>query len=179
MREYYFAGYRLLADGEIAVHDSEKSLAGFTDPMPYTHTFTLRMGDARELEERRAYALACPLAYETEYFTIHDTGDGWAFVDTPADMLRFAEGIHRIVLCSRDYGDITVYVTDTPYYTGLPGQYKQATVPLSGSIRTACEAGMVLRDGLPLHASLVEKTASAWFSSVPRAWESPRRQSCG
>ena len=31
------------------------------------------------------------------------------------------------------------------------------TLPISSAIRTACEAGMTMRDGMPLHASLVEK----------------------
>lgn len=159
MHEYYFANYRLLTDDGIANHESVKRLADFAAPMPYTHTFTLRLGDANALEEKRAWALGHPMAYETEYFTIHDTGEGWAFVNTLADELRLAEGARNVALCSRDYGELTVYVTDRTFDVERIGQHFQfqASVPLSGSIRTACEAGMVTRDGLPLHASLVEK----------------------
>lgn len=159
MREYYFANYRLLADDGIANHESTKRLADFTAPMPYTHTFTLRLGDVRDLDEKRAWALGCPTAYETEYFTIHDTGVGWAFVNTLADERRLAEGARNVVLSSRNYGEMTVWVTDKTFGVERLGRHfqLQASVPLSSSIRAACEAGMVMRDGLPLHASLVEK----------------------
>ena len=46
MQEYYFANYRLLVDDEISEHESMYRLAAFVEPMPYTHTFTLRHGDA-------------------------------------------------------------------------------------------------------------------------------------
>ena len=159
MHEYYFANYRLLTDDGIANHESVKRLADFAAPMPCTHTFTLRLGDAGELEEVRTRALGCPRVYETEYFTIHDTGAGWAFVNTHADELRLAEGARNVVLCSRDYGEMTVYVTDRFFDIERNGHvlHTQASIPLSSSIRAACEAGMVMRDGLPLHASLVEK----------------------
>ena len=159
MHEYYFANYRLLVDDEISEHESMKRLVGFDSPMPYTHTFTLRYGDVNELEEKRTRALSCPMAYETEYFTIHDTGEGWAFVNTLADELRLAEGARNVVLCSRDYSEITTYVTDKTFDVERNGRHfqLQASIPLSYSIRAACEAGMVMRDGLPLHASLVEK----------------------
>ena len=159
MHKYFFANYRLLTDDGIANHRSTKRLAEFAAPMPYTHTFTLRLGDVNELEEKRTWALGCPTAYETEYFTIHDTGEGWAFVNTYADELRLAEGARNVVLCSRDYGELTAYVTDKTFDVERHGQHLQltASIPLSGSIRAACEAGIVIRDGLPLHASLVEK----------------------
>ena len=160
MHEYYFAGYRLLTDDGIADHESTGDrLAAFAQPMPYTHTFTLRLGDAGELEEKRAWALRCPMAYETEYFTIRDTGDGWAFVNTLADELRLAEGARNVVLSARDYGELTAWVTDRFFDVDRSGHklHLQASIPLSSSIRAACEAGMVMRDGLPLHASLVEK----------------------
>ena len=57
MHEYFFANYRLLADDGIANHESTQRLAEFAAPMPYTHTFTLRLGDANALEERRDWAL--------------------------------------------------------------------------------------------------------------------------
>ena len=99
------------------------------------------------------------MAYETEYFTIHDTGDGWAFVNTRADELRLAEGARNVVLCSRDFGELTAWVTDRTFDVERLGRHfqLQASAPLSSSVRAACEAGMVQRDGLPLHASLVEK----------------------
>ena len=159
MHEYYFANYRLLTDDGIANHESTKRLAEFAAHMPFTHTFTLRFGDGNELEVKRTWALGCPMAYETEYFTIHDTGEGWAFVNTLADELRLAEGARYVVISSRDYSDMTAWVSDKTFYIERMGHRFQASpsVPLSSSIRAACEAEMVTRDGLPLHASLVEK----------------------
>ena len=159
MHEYYFANYRLLTDDGTANHKSMKRLANFAAPMPYTHTFTLRLGDPRELEEKHAWALGCSVAYETKDFTIHDTGDGWAFVNTLADERRIGEGAKNVVLCSRNYGELTVWVTDRCFDIEYKGRMRrcQALVPLTQSIRAACESGMVMRSGLPLHASLVEK----------------------
>ena len=159
MRDYYFANYRLLTDDEISEHESMEYLSAFGNEMPYTHTFTLHYGDPGKLEEKRTWALGCPMVYETEYFTIHDTGEGWAFVNTHADELRLAEGARKVVLTSRDYGEMIVWVTDKTFDLELNGLHFQekASIPMSSSIRTACEAGMVMRDGLPLHASLVEK----------------------
>ena len=159
MKEYYFANYRLLVDDAISEHESMERLANFAAPMPYTHTFTLRYGNVNELEEKRKWALNCPVAYETEYFTIHDTGDGWAYVNTLADELRLAEGAQYVVLASRNYGEMTVWVTDKTFnneFNGFHFQEKKS-IPMSSAIRAVCEAGMVMRDGLPLHASLVEK----------------------
>ena len=159
MHEYYFANYRLLTDDKNANHDSMNRLEGFAAPMPYTHTFTLHYGDAGELEEKRTWALSCPVAYETEYFTIHDTGAGWAFVNTHADELRLAEGARNVVLASKNYEEMTVWVTERFFDIERNGRvlHTRPSIPLSSSIRAACEAGMVMRDGLPLHASLVEK----------------------
>lgn len=157
MHEYYFANYRLLTDDGIANHESAKRLAAFTDPMPYTHTFTLRLGDAGQLEEKRTWALSGPAVIETEFFSIYDTGDGWAIVGSRSDERRLADGIHRLVLCSRDYGDMTVYMTDRHYHSERLRRYEQAPIPLSTYIRTVCEAGMVTRGGIALHASMVEK----------------------
>ena len=159
MHEYFFANFRLLTDDGIANHESTKQLANFAAPMPYTHTFTLRLGDVNELEEKRAWALGCPTVYETEYFTIHETPEGWAFVNTRTDELRLAEGARNVVLCSRDYGDMTAWVVDRTFNLERNGHCFQTkpSLPLSSSIRAVCEAGMVTRDGLPLHASLVEK----------------------
>ena len=159
MHEYYFANYRLLTDDEISEHESMKRLADFAAPMPYTHTFILRLGDAVELEEKHAWALGCPMAFDTERFTIHDTGDGWAFVNSLADERRLGEKARNVVLSSRDYGELTAFVQNRSFEIERCGRklLKWASIPLSQSIRAACEAGMVLRDGLPLHASLVEK----------------------
>lgn len=159
MQEYYFANYRLLTDDKISEHESMQYLSAFRGGMPYTHTFTLRLGNVNELEEKRTWALGCPMAYDTEFFTIHDTGDGWAFVNTLADELRLAEGARHVLLCNRDYSDLTVYVTDRFFDIERKGHklHVQPLIPMSSSIRAACEAGMVMRDGLPLHASLVEK----------------------
>lgn len=159
MNEYFFANYRLLTDDGIANHESTKRLSDFAASMPYTHTFTLRLGDTAQTKEKRTWVLGCPMVYETEFFTIHDIGEGWAFVNTLADERRIAEGAQYVVVCSRDYSDLTTYLTDKTFDVERRGRHfqVQTSVPLSSSIRAACEAGMVTKDGLALHASLVEK----------------------
>ena len=135
MREYYFANYRLLTDDEISEHESMEYLSAFRNEMPYTHTFTLHYGDSGKLEEKRTWALNCPVAYETEYFTIHDTGDGWAFVNTLADELRLAEGARNVVLASKNYEEMTVWVTERFFDIERNGHvlHIQPSIPLSSS----------------------------------------------
>lgn len=157
MHEFFFANYRLLVDDGIANHESVKRLANFVNPMPYSHTFTVRLGDAKELAEKRACALCYPVVVETDYFAVHDMGDGWAFLSNPAEKRSAVKGMLRIVLCSRDYGDMTVYVENKTYYSEKLKQYRHAPIPLSSYIRSACEAGMVTRGGIAFHASFVEK----------------------
>lgn len=153
MQEYFFANYRLLTDDGIVSCDPKKRLINFTVPMPFTHTFTLRIGDAKDVDEKWIWAFDCPVVLETDRFTIHDTGAGWAFVDKANGLDR----IHRVLLCDQTYGDMIAYITETPYYSERLGRYIKTPLPISSTIRAACEAGMVMRDGLPLHASLVEK----------------------
>ena len=140
MYEYFFANYRLLTDDEISEHESMEYLSAFGNEMPYTHTFTLHYGDPGKLEEKRTWALNCPVAYETEYFTIHDMGDGWAYVNTLADELRLAEGAQYVVLASRDYGEMTVWVTDKTFNNELNGFHFQEkkSIPMSSAIRAVC-----------------------------------------
>ena len=156
MREYFFANYRLLMDDRIANHESSKKrLADFAAPMPYTHTFTLRLGDAKELEERRERALNCPVAYDADIYTIHDIDGGRAFVSTLKYEHPRMGGLRNVILCSQDYGDMTVWVTDRFFEIERNGQ--EPFIPRLIPIFATFEAGIVMRDGLPIHASLVEK----------------------
>ena len=159
MQEYYFANYRLLVDDAISEHESMQYLSAFRGEMPYTHTYTLRLGDVNELEEKRTWALRCPMVFETEFFTIHDTGDGWAIVNSPEDERKKGERVRKVVLCGQDYGELTVWIPNRFFDVEKKGRrlHIQPPIPLSTCIRAAYEAGMVMRDGLPLHASLVEK----------------------
>ena len=61
MHEYYFANYRLLVDDEIGSSEKIKFLAGFSEEMPATHTFTLRMGDEALLERKYEEAITYPI----------------------------------------------------------------------------------------------------------------------
>ena len=97
MQEYYFANYRLLTDDGIAEQELAKHLAVFAAPMPYTDSFTLRLGDAKDVDEKWAWARDCPVALETDRFTIHDTGDGWAFVDKA----HRREWIHKVLFTTQ------------------------------------------------------------------------------
>lgn len=156
MGEYYFARYRLRAEGGVDAGEAAR-LAGFLPPLPYTHTFDLRLGPSSELNARWEAAKASPERVRTELFTIHDTGDGWVAVSTAEYERRQIVPGHHLLTCSRDYGRQTVYVPDGRVYAAPIGREIGADVSFSSFVRTACEAGMALRQGLPLHASLVEK----------------------
>ena len=60
MQAYYFAHYRLLVDDALSQHESMQYLAEFRREMPYTHTFTVHMGDAALLDEQYAEAVKHP-----------------------------------------------------------------------------------------------------------------------
>ena len=142
MHEYYFANYRLLVDDAINNDEYRDYLAGFSQAMPATHTFTLHLGDEALLETKKAEATAYPNVCTTDRFNIHDTQDSWTFLSNMDD--EVARRIGKFVLiCARDYSEMTLYVSQR--------------IPMSSAIRAACEAGMTMRDGMPLHAALVEK----------------------
>jgi len=52
---------------------------------------------------------------------------------------------------------MTLYISRQPYYEERIQRWLTPNIPISSAIRAACEAGMTMRDGMPLHASLVEK----------------------
>ena len=142
MHEYYFANYRLLVDDAINNDEYMDYLAGFSQAMPATHTFTLRLGDEAQLGPLFAEAILHPIVCTTDRFNIHDTQDSWTFLSNMDD--EVARRIGKFVLtCARDYSEMTLYVSQR--------------IPMSSAIRAACEAGMTMRDGMPLHAALVEK----------------------
>jgi len=156
MHEYYFANYRLLVDEAISRDDSMEYLADFSKVMPATHTFTIHLGDETLLDQQYAKANSCPIVCTTDRFNIHDTQISWSFVSQIDD-----ESIRRhgkyVLTCSRDYSGMTLYISRQPYYKKRKHRWVTPGIPVSSAIRTACEAGMTIRDGMPLHASLVEK----------------------
>ena len=85
MHEYYFANYRLLVGDAINNDEYMDYLAGFSQVMPATHTFTLHLGDEALLETKIAEATAHPIVCTTDTFNIHDTQDSWAFVSLMND----------------------------------------------------------------------------------------------
>ena len=156
MHEYYFANYRLLVDDAISQSDDMEYLAGFSEVMPATHTITLYLGDEALLESKMAEATKCPIVCTTDTFTIYDAQDAWAFVS-----LRNEEdikyNIQRVLICSRDYSEMTLYTSRHLFYHERVKRWMRPWLPISSTIRAACEAGMTMRDGMPLHAALVEK----------------------
>ena len=156
MQAYYFANYRLLVDDVITEYESMQYLEAFKKKMPYTHTFTLHMGEHDKAEEKYAEAVKSPLICKADRLFIHDTGDGWAIVNKTGDPARKHE-IYNNAVCSKDYSDITVYLSGKTCWSEYSNSWMEMPFPFSSFVRVFCEAGMVRRDGLPLHASLVEK----------------------
>ena len=156
MHEYYFANYRLLVDDAISRDDSMEYLADFSKVMPATHTFTIHLGDETLLDQQYAKANSCPIVCTTDRFNIHDTHNSWSFVSQIDE-----ESIRRhgkyVLTCSRDYSEMTLYISRQSYYKERKHRWVTPGIPVSSTIRAACEAGMTMRDGMPLHASLVEK----------------------
>ena len=156
MHEYYFANYRLLVDDAISSSDYMEYLAGFSKVMPATHTFTIHMGDEALLDQQYAKAISYPIVCTTERFNLHDTTDTWTFVSLMDEKSMKRNGKY-VLTCSRDYSEMTLYISRQPYYEERIQRWVTPDIPFSSAIRAACEAGMTMRDGMPLHASLVEK----------------------
>ena len=156
MHEYYFANYRLLVDDVISSDDSMEYLAGFSKVMPATHTFVIHMGDEALLDQQYAKAISYPIVCTTERFNLHDTKDTWTFVPVLSEDVIKRNGKY-VLTCSRDYSEMTLYISQQRYYEEVIQRWLTPGIPISSAIRAACEAGMTMRDGMPLHASLVEK----------------------
>ena len=150
MHEYYFANYRLLIDDDISEHKSMQHLSPFRNPLPYAHTFALRLGDCALLNEQYEAALAYPIVSETTGFEIRRGPDGWSFISKE----RTAEGVKRdrkVLRCSRDYSDMTLYMPK-------PGEgQRDYYLVFKTMVRVACNVGIAFCGGLSIHASLVEK----------------------
>ena len=136
MHEYYFANYRLLVDDAISI--------------------TLHLGDEALLETKIAEATACPIVCTTDTFNIHDTQDAWTFVSLQNEE-DIKYHIKRVLICSRDYSEMTLYIPRHRFYHERVKRRMSPWFPVSSTIRAACEAGMTMRDGMPLHAAMVEK----------------------
>jgi hypothetical protein len=156
MHEYYFANYRLLVDDAISSSDRMDYLAGFSQAMPATHTLTLHLGDEALLETKIAEATAHPIACSIDRFNIHDMQDSWAFVSQMDEEIYKIHGKY-VLTCARDYSEMLLYISRKPYYAEGIQRWVTPGFPMSSAIRAACEAGMTMRDGMPLHAALVEK----------------------
>jgi hypothetical protein len=156
MHEYYFANYRLLVDDAISSSDRMDYLAGFSQVMPATHTFTIHMGDEALLDHKFSEATTFPIVCTTDSFNIHDTQNSWAFVSLMNEKsARY--NIKHVLMCARDYSEMTLYISRQPYFYEKKKEWRMPWIPMSSAIRAACEAGMTMRDGMPLHAALVEK----------------------
>ena len=156
MHEYYFANYRLLVDDAISKSDEMKYLAHFSKAMPATHTFTLRLGDEAMLDQKYAAATIYPAVFTTEQLDVHDTQESWAFVP-PMDAHTIRRHGKYVLTCARNYSEMTLYISRNLFYHERRKRWMTPAFPIYSAIRTACEAGMTMRNGMPLHASLVEK----------------------
>ncbi len=59
--------------------------------------------------------------------------------------------------CASYYSETTLYISRHMFYHERIRRWMRPKFPMSSAIRVACEAGMTMRDGMPLHAALVEK----------------------
>ena len=156
MHEYYFANYRLLVDDAISSSDRMEYLADFSKVMPATHTFAIHMGDEALLDHQYAKAISYPIVCTAERFNLHDTQDTWTFVPVLSEDVIKRNGKY-VLTSSRDYSEMMLYISRQPYYVEITQKWMTPSIPISSAIRAACEAGMTMRDGMPLHAALVEK----------------------
>lgn len=147
MLEFFLAGYRLLVDDEIRNFCLESSLLPFIKPQPYTHSFMLHIGAEKELPQKYSEAICKPSVCDLQGYQIHPIKDGWAFV------MGARKNVSEMVLtCDAEYGESVLFAS-----YNLSNSSLSFTSPiLTAMIRCCVETGMILREGLPLHASLVD-----------------------
>ncbi|MCF0229760.1 MAG: hypothetical protein HUJ76_08745 [Parasporobacterium sp.] len=151
MRAFYFADYRMLADDAISENEHMQYLDEFQNPMPFTHTFTIHLGNPEHLNAEYEKAMNCPEVCKAGNLSLHDGTDSWSITSKNEEC-----DWKYVVCCSRDYSELTVYMPVNRVYLEEINTWAEPYFPFS-LVRAACEAGMVMRDGVPLHASLIEK----------------------
>ena len=155
MHEYFFADYRLLVDDAINSSEKMKHLVNFSKEMPATHTFTLRMGDEELFDQLFTKTSQYPIVCTIEGYNIHDTQDSWVFVSS-TNKTNSKYNIKRVLICARDYSEMTLYIPQHLVYHERVKKWMKPSLS-TPMICNACEAGMTLRNGMALHAALVEK----------------------
>ena len=156
MQTFFFANYRLLVDDDICHSDYMEYLTNFNKVMPATHTFSIHWGNSDLLFQKFEKITQYPIVCTTEQFYIHDTKDSWSFVSRLDENFMTRNGQY-VLTCARDYSEMTLYISREPYYCDLLQRWLNPSIPMSTAIRVACEAGMVMREGMSPHAALIEK----------------------
>jgi len=152
MDSFYFANYRLLTDIEPAQWAYTDFLRDFAFPMPYRDTFTLRCIIEPHIEGLIEKYSALPLVSDTGRYSLRKSVEGWVFLMPPQNCVMGA-----VLLASRDYGEMVLHIEHRDYYVEVVQRMCTPNLPFSSIIRSCCEAGMTLRNGVPMHASLVGK----------------------
>ena len=150
MRSYYFADYRLNVADEM-VERTKKYFESFAAPIPYTHTFTLRSGNAAEMEKLYNSITEQPEVCRTDRFSVYALPDGWAFA-----VPEHLGSAKTLILCTKDYKEMTAYAVEKMYFDPYSQEERMQIFPFWRTIRHVCEAGIAMHGGIPLHASLVE-----------------------
>ena len=156
MQEYYFANYRLITDDGIDSGTSMAYISNFKDSMPYTHTFRLHLGDYHLLDRVYNNLVEHSVVCSTDRFSVINTGDNWAIVSLLDEKTVKKNGKY-VLICSSDFTELTLYISNEPYFSDEVKKWFLPAIPFSTGIRAACEIGICLNDGLPVHASLIEK----------------------
>lgn len=151
MRSYYFAGYRLDVTDDL-IKQTEDFLINFTFLMPDTHTFTLRSGNDVIPDELYTQIATKPAICRAGRISIYATADKWVFL-----LPESYSDSKTAVLCTKDYADITVYRFDKTNADECLKEEQIKKFPFTTLFRYVFEAGFPMRDGLPMHAALIEK----------------------
>lgn len=151
MNEFYFAGYRLLADDNIAGECAAR-LARFIAPLPYTHTFTVREGDESKRDAYFARAEQAEVLLRCDIFDVLRLKEGTAIYHKSKGPLT-----GTLVICSGDYGEMTTYISRGTYTGRGCSELLEKVFPFEYTLRHALETGIALRGGIPAHAAMVDR----------------------
>lgn len=162
MQEFYFANYRLLTDDSLVERAERVFGRIFTEPMPYTDTFTLRLGADDEFVSVYGNVKKAPVVYENRNYSIRRAYGGWAFevFEKPTSGLT-------LLMCSEDYGEITVFTRKRSFYNFFEKKEDVQSFTFYLGIKTVCETAMSSRKGVAVHASLVEKNGAGIIFTGP------------
>lgn len=139
IKNLYFIKSRLSITYDSNTFTVPSYVDDFLKEEEYFNTFNLQISNISMLPEQYHNLDAKLILCTTDRFDLYDYSDKWVFAENTNE-----NGKNSVLVCERNYESMVLYMANDYF-------------PLASLIRVACESGITRHDGLPLHASMIEK----------------------